>query len=144
MSFKVSMAKGKGGRPKIPMITENLDELEGKLPSKVLVLDQVLYWMDLGSSAEEIAGSYRISVDTLDRRLKEKTNLSFAELKERCSGGAKTRLRHNQFKLSEKNATMAIWLGKVWLGQKDNDEKNHQNVTLQDIVNFVSELKKSP
>jgi hypothetical protein len=30
-------------------------------------------------------------------------------------------LRRNQFKLSEKNAAMAIWLGKQYLGQRDPD-----------------------
>lgn len=31
-------------------------------------------------------------------------------------------LRRNQFKMSEANATMAIWLGKQYLGQKDKHE----------------------
>jgi hypothetical protein len=134
--------KRKSGRPKIPMVTKDLRELENSLPPKVIILDQVLHWMNIQSTAEEIAGSYFVSVDTLDRRLKEFTGMGFAELKERCCGSAKIKLRHNQFKLSEKNATMGIWLGKVWLGQKDTDDKNNNTVTLQDIVNFVSELKK--
>jgi hypothetical protein len=33
----------------------------------------------------------------------------------------KASLRRNQFKLSEKNAAMAIWLGKQYLGQRDPD-----------------------
>lgn len=32
----------------------------------------------------------------------------------------KASLRRNQYKMSENNATMAIWLGKQMLGQKDN------------------------
>jgi hypothetical protein len=31
----------------------------------------------------------------------------------------KASLRRNQFKLSETNATMAIWLGKMYLGQRE-------------------------
>jgi AraC-like DNA-binding protein len=116
------MAKGHGGRPKIPMITEDLGELAGKLPAKPIILDQVIYWMDIGATAEEIAGCFRVSVDTLDRRLKETTGLSFAELKEKACGAAKVKLRNNQFKMSENNATMAIWLGKQWLAQKDPDK----------------------
>lgn len=38
----------------------------------------------------------------------------------------KASLRRNQFKLSETNAAMAIWLGKQYLGQKD---ETHQRVT---------------
>ncbi len=34
----------------------------------------------------------------------------------------KASLRRHQFKMSEHNATMAIWLGKQWLGQKDVTE----------------------
>src|ERR1051326_3127687 len=99
------------GRPRIPLVTENIGSLEEKLPSRPIVFEQVLYWMDLGAPAEEIAGSFRVSVDTLSRRLKEQTNHTFAELKEKCCGAAKLKLRNNQFKLSEKNASMAIWLG---------------------------------
>lgn len=112
----------KTGRPKIPMITDDIEELEGKLPSKKIHLKTVLYWMDLGATQEEIAGAHYVSVDTLSRRLKEHTGLGFAELKEKCCGGAKVKLRQNQFKLTEKNATMGIWLGKQWLNQKDLPE----------------------
>ncbi len=116
--------KSKGGRPKIPLITRDLSDLENKLPKREINFDQVLYWIDLGSPAEEIAGAFHVSCDTLERRIKEHTGLGFAQLKERCSGGAKTNLRNNQYKLSETNATMGIWLGKQWLGQRDNEEKN--------------------
>ena len=34
----------------------------------------------------------------------------------------KIKLRKNQFKLSEKSASMAIWLGKQYLGQRDTIE----------------------
>lgn len=122
------MTKRKGGRPRIPLITEDLGTLESKLPTRAIVLDQVIYWMDLGGTAEEIAGSFRVSVDTLDRRLREEVGLSFAELKEKACGAAKLKLRNNQFKLSEKNATMAIWLGKMWLGQLDPDKQAIVNI----------------
>lgn len=34
-------------------------------------------------------------------------------------GKGKISLRRSQFQLAEKNASMAIWLGKQYLGQKD-------------------------
>lgn len=120
----VYKGKGKGGRPKIPMICEDLGKLEGKLPPRPIMLDQVLYWMDIGGTQEEIAGSFRVSKDTLERRLIEMTGLSFAQLKEKACGAAKIKLRNNQMKLSETNATMAIWLGKQWIGQKDPDKSD--------------------
>ena len=73
--------KKRMGRPKIPMITEDIGKLEDKLPSRVIDLKQVLYWMDLGASQEDIAGAHYVSVDTLYRRLKEITGMTFAEMK---------------------------------------------------------------
>ncbi|MBS3903766.1 MAG: helix-turn-helix transcriptional regulator [Simkania sp.] len=125
-----------GGRPKIPIITESIGDLEGKLPPRPIILEQVMYWMDLGGTAEEIAGSFHVSVDTLDRRLKEVTNLGFAELKEKVCGDAKLKLRQNQFKLSESNATMGIWLGKQWLGQKEEIKE----MVSEEVFSVLSKL----
>lgn len=36
--------------------------------------------------------------------------------------GLRIQLRRNQLALSEKNAAMAIWLGKQYLGQSDNPQ----------------------
>lgn len=112
----------KGGRPRIPIETPDLKQigLEGKLPPKPIDLDVILHWMDLGATAAEIAGSFRIGVTTLDEKLKELTGLGFRELKKKVCGFAKISLRRNQFNLTKTNAAMGIWLGKQWLGQKDN------------------------
>lgn len=111
--------KKKMGRPKIPIITKDIGSLEEKLPDRWVDLKQVLYWMDLGATQEEIAGAQHVSVDTLKRRIKEETGQTFAQLKEKSCGMAKIKLRNNQYRMSEKNASMGIWLGKQWLGQRD-------------------------
>lgn len=105
--------KSKGGRQKIEA---NFQKIQ-----KEINLDQVLYWMGLQATAEEIAGSFRVSVDTLDLRLKEHFGMNFSSLKKTLGDGAegKLLLRRNQFDLSRTNASMGIWLGKQWLGQKD-------------------------
>lgn len=108
------------GRPRIPLITPDLADLEGKLKAKPINIDEVIYWMNLNATCEEISGSFYVSVATLVRRLKEEFGMTFDELKKRCCGSAKLALRRNQFKMSEHNASMAIWLGKNWLGQKDD------------------------
>ena len=92
--------------PKSPPI-----EWNGIVPAKEINLDQV--------TAEEIAGSFRVSVDTLDRRLREAFGMGFAELRKRCNGLHKLSLRRYQFQQAERSATMAIWLGKIWLGQRE-------------------------
>ena len=92
---------------------------KGEIPEKVIIMDQVLYWIDLQATASEIAGSFRVSTETLDAHLKHAFGVGFLELKKRTDGAGKMSVRRYQFKMAEKNATMAIWLGKVWLGQTD-------------------------
>lgn len=133
-----------GGRPRIPIITPDLDEkgLAKKLPPKEIVLEEVLYWMDLGATAEEIAGACRVGVTTLDVRLREMTGMGFRELKERTCGTMKLELRRNQFNLSKTNSALAIWLGKVWLGQKDNEALDQANAdTIKNFATILEQLK---
>jgi hypothetical protein len=53
----------------------------------------------------------------------------------------KIKLRRNQFKLSEKNAAMAIFLGKNYLGQKDYFESDNKDALakLDQILDGVKE-----
>jgi hypothetical protein len=90
----------------------------------------------------EMASVLKVHIDTLRDRAEEYYGDSYSNIYAKYSSPGKASLRSAQFRLAQKNATMAIWLGKIWLGQRDNDDKNNGNVTLQDIVNFVSELKK--
>ena len=57
-----------------------------------------------------------ISVDTLTN---DNNGATFTECKEKGQAMGKASLRRSQFKLAEVNATMAIFLGKNWLGQTD-------------------------
>lgn len=54
-------------------------------------------------------------------------------------------LRRTQFKLAEKNPTMAIWLGKQYLGQRDNVEVEHtaNNGILTDLLGALNNAKKN-
>ena len=49
-------------------------------------------------------------------------------------------LRRTQFKLAEKNPTMAIWLGKQYLGQRDNIEVEHKD--LSKVEELLSKIDK--
>jgi hypothetical protein len=102
------------GRPKVPLIMS--------IPEKVIVFDQVLYWINLQATQEEVAGSFHVSVETLNGRLLDHFGVNFSELRKRCDGEAKLSLRRYQFNLAKTNTSMAIWLGKQWLGQKDHDQ----------------------
>ena len=65
----------------------------------------------------EIASMLEVSVDTLQRDKK------FCGIYKKESEGGKMSLRRLQWKLANGgNVTMAIWLGKQYLGQKDKNE----------------------
>lgn len=75
------------------------------------------------ASQVEIAGWFDCSVDTIDRRVKEHYGENFAEVFAKKRGKGQISLRRWQMQCAEKgNATMLIWLGKQYLGQKDNYE----------------------
>lgn len=48
--------------------------------------------------------------------------MSFAEAFKTWSADGKISLRRNQFRMAEHNVSMAIWLGKQYLGQKDQQD----------------------
>ena len=66
---------------------------------------------------EEIASFLDVTVETLHN--KENYN-TFLECIKNGQNIGKVSLRQNQFNLSKTNPTMAIWLGKQYLGQRDN------------------------
>lgn len=72
---------------------------------------------------EEIAGVFDCSEDTIERWCKRTYGLNFAEVYKKESAAGKISLRRAQFKLAEKNASMAIFLGKNYLGQTDRYEQ---------------------
>lgn len=79
-------------------------------------------------TAEEIAGFLSVSVDTLERRIREEHGCTFAEYFKEHSAQGKISLRRHQYKLAEAgNATMLIWLGKQYLGQTDKQEVDNKS-----------------
>lgn len=68
---------------------------------------------------EEIASMFDCSVDTISRWCNRTYGESFAEIYKKKSAKGRISLRRAQFKLAEKNAAMAIFLGKQHLGQRD-------------------------
>ena len=73
---------------------------------------------------EEIAGFFNdklggCSTDTIERWCERTYKESFADISKKWRSVGKISLRRYQFKLAEHNASMAIWLGKQYLGQHD-------------------------
>lgn len=90
------------GRPRIKIDQEEFEKL-----------------CSIQCTEEEIAGWYKCSVDTIERYCNKTYKMSFAEAYKILSVKGKMSLRRSQFRIAETNPTMAIWLGKQYLGQKD-------------------------
>jgi len=74
----------------------------------------------LQCTQSEIASFLKINQDTLRDRAREHYNLEeYSDIYKKFADTGKCSLRRNQFVLSKKNTAMAIWLGKIWLGQRD-------------------------
>lgn len=76
----------------------------------------------LQCTKEEICGFFDVSDKTLENWCKRTYAEGFSEVFKKKRGKGKISLRRAQFRLAEKSASMAIWLGKQWLGQKDTVE----------------------
>ena len=98
-------------------------------PKKEIDYETVEKLANIQCTQEEIASFLGISTRTLLRDEK------FKEIFARGRENGKMSLRRIQWKHAEKSATMAIWLGKQYLGQKDNIE-----VANTDELNKVKEL----
>ena len=96
---------GKTGRPKKPIDWKETEKL-----------------CALQCSEQEIADWFHVSVDTIERRLREEKNQSFAEYFTLYRVKGKIALRRNLFRLSEKQGHVAIFLSKNWLGMVDKTE----------------------
>lgn len=88
-------------------------------PRKEIDETEFIKLCKLQCTQEEIASFFNCSVDTIDRWCKRELGDSFAECFKKYAPLGKISLRRNQMKLSERSATMAIWLGKQMLDQED-------------------------
>lgn len=88
-----------GGRPKKPIDYKLVAEL-GKIMC----------------TQEEIANIMKCDVRTLQR------DDEFCRVYKTALDEGKESIRRSQFKMAKTNPTMAIWLGKQYLGQSDKNE----------------------
>jgi hypothetical protein len=101
--------KNLGGRPQIPIDFEMVDAL-----------------CEMQCTGEEIASVLKVDYDTLCRRCKEKYKIGFADYFQLKRKAGNASLRRSQFNLANSgNPTMLIWLGKQYLGQRDQLDLEH-------------------
>lgn len=76
----------------------------------------------LQCTKEEIAGFFECSEDTIEKFCKREYGETFTAVFKQKRQTGKISLRRSQWRLAEKNVSMAIWLGKQYLGQKEQQE----------------------
>lgn len=76
----------------------------------------------LQCTIDEVCGFFDVCADTLEAWCKRTYKESFSKVFAKKRGAGKISLRRMQWQLAAKNAPMAIWLGKQYLGQRDAPE----------------------
>lgn len=89
-------------------------------PRKEISQKQFEALCGLQCTQQEICDALDVTDKTLNSWCKRTYGAGFSEIVEKKKGIGKISLRRSQWRLAEKNATMAIWLGKQYLGQKED------------------------
>ena len=84
--------------------------------------DQFIKLCGIQCTLEEISSWFKCSEDTIERWCKRELKMSFADSFKTYSADGKISLRRTQFRMAETNCSMAIWLGKQYLGQRDQHD----------------------
>lgn len=92
----------------------------------------------LQCTENEICAFFEITDKTLTSWCKRTYGVGFSDVYKEKREKGKISLRRAQMELAKKNAAMAIWLGKNYLGQKDTVDVN---VTAQEGI-ALDELEK--
>lgn len=77
----------------------------------------------LQCTKQEIAAFFEMNMDTLESRIKEIYGQTFSEVFAQKKGIGKISLRRSQWRMADKSAAMAIFLGKNFLNQSDKHEQ---------------------
>lgn len=115
-------AKNKGGRPRKEIDQKAFESLCG-----------------LQCTKQEICTFFAITDKTLESWCKRTYKAGFSDVFAIQRGHGKISLRRAQFRLAEKNANMAIWLGKQYLGQTDKVETSNTTAVTLDLSKMSTE-----
>ena len=110
------------GRPKVEWTEREYKQFEGMCA--------------IQCTQQEICDVMGVTDKTLNRLLTENYGMTFSECFKKYGASGKSSLRRYQFDLAKRNAAMAIWLGKQYLGQRDIDlqEQAEARTALRELV----------
>lgn len=92
----------------------------------------------------ECCAYFDVDDKTLSKWCRDTYGMNFSEIFKIKRGKGQISLRRMQWNLAEKNPSMAIFLGKQYLGQKDIVEEQHKvnNGVLNDLIGALNNAKK--
>jgi hypothetical protein len=96
-------------------------------PKKEIDQDRFEKLCGLQCTKEDICDFFGVTDKTIDAWCKRTYKESFSVVFKQKRGKGKCSLRRYQFALAQKNANMAIWLGKQYLGQSDTPEQKEDS-----------------
>lgn len=94
---------------------------------------------ELQCTEEEIAGFFECSVETLNNWCKRTFGCTFFEKYRQKATRGKIALRRIQLQHAQKSPSMAIFLGKQWLGQRDRIEQT-ATIEVEDLSPLAAML----
>lgn len=116
--------KNKGGRPLKKIDKRNFEKL-----------------CEFQCTLFEICDFFDTTDKTLNSWCKRNYGAGFSETYEKKRVKGKISLRRTQFRLAEKNAAMAIFLGKQYLGQKDNPNQQNEEKINKEVDGLSESIK---
>ncbi len=84
--------------------------------------------LELQCTQSEVCRFFNTTDKTLSKWCKRTYGMDFSECLKKFGANGRISLRRKQWKLADRSATMAIWLGKQYLGQKDVVEVESKGV----------------
>ena len=95
---------------------------------------------EIQCTEEEIMSVFGVCKDTLISWCKSTYDgKDFSTIYKEKRQGGKASLRRNQFELAKTNASMSIWLGKQYLGQRENIDVAITNNEDDDLTKAIKE-----
>lgn len=97
----------------------------------------------LQCTQSEMGSFFRMHADTLRDRVVDHYGEEYATVYKNFAEEGKCSLRRSQFLMALKTPSMAIWLGKHWLGQRDVSREDVVDIA-QELLNGLKELAGEP
>ena len=112
---------------------------KGQIKQKQAKIDQKQFEQlcKMQCTETEIMSWFDVCKDTLIDWCRNTYGTDFSTIYKQKKEGGKIALRRFQLQQAEKNPTMAIWLGKQYLGQTDKIETTGEQVQRITIVNSL-------